>query len=559
MDKLLQDPPRDFPGRLNVAFRSAKGDNATVVDLLTPRPAGLLLAILLICFVLRAGTSFAWTFLWGDSIVYLRAAEALEQGDLPAAFDTLGLNVYPAILLCLRATGAEWTVTATWWSVAMAGLVVLPLFGLVRRQFDDQTAIVACALYAVHPVLLGFSPLILRDATFWFLFTATLYLEWRAITEVRWWLFALAGIALTLAAYTRTEGWLLPVPLVLWCCGRWSAATGSRTRLAIGTCAALAIVPLSIALVNVTLLRGHPHWEWGNNQCIRFVVSRLSSRPTTASGAGVSPAPAAETSAPQGTDELARPLFASPIDLVGKVGSRLAKAFTYACLILGAIGLWNWRRVFLRREHQAVFVMNLLLLVAIAARNSLDGIDIRYYLPIVIVSLPFIALGFLQVVSWTAAMAQRGSRFVPRNRALCAGGLLVLLGIVGAREVIPRSYGAMQEEADLGRWIAEQFGPDCTVAASYHRLQMIEYYAQARIVRPKDFAEFSAGPLLTIMSGPPDGRPHVVLLRREWKRGEEWRPYAPILERLDELGYSRVPEDQLPQSCRQTVVLVRLP
>jgi hypothetical protein len=201
--------------------------------------------------------------------------------------------------------------------------------------------------------------------------------------------------------------------------------------------------------------------------------------------------------------------------------------------------------------------MNLLLLMAIAARNSLDGIDIRYYLPIVIVSSPFMALGLLQVISWIAALGERGSRFIPRNRAICAGGLLVLLGVAGARDIIPRSYGVMQEEAELGLWIGEQLGPDRMVAASYWRLDMIEHYAQARIVRPKDFEEYSAGPLLAVMKGPPAERPDVVLLRKEWKHKSGWLPYEPILERLEELGYYCVPLEQLPRSCLHTLVLLR--
>lgn len=344
MNDLFQDPPRDFPNRLTAGSAPCSP--------LERRQFAWLLLLWLACFVLRAGMSFAWSFLWGDSIVYLRASAALEQGNFQAAFDTLGLNVYPAILLCLRATGWDLMVSATWWSVWMASLVVFPLFGLVRRQFNDQIAVVACALYVMHPVLLGFSPLIMRDATFWFLFTMTLYLQWRAVTELRWWLFGLAGVSLTLAAYTRTEGWLLPVPLVLWCLGRWPAAAGSRVRLAIGTCATLATVPLLVTLVNVTLLHGHSHWEWGDNQCVRFVVSRLS--PPAALPADKPETDGQQAAAPANSDESLRTMFSSPVDLIGKVSSRLAKAFSYTYGILAVIGLWNWRRVFLRRDQQAL-------------------------------------------------------------------------------------------------------------------------------------------------------------------------------------------------------------
>ena len=66
----------------------------------------------------------------------------------------------------------------------MSSLTVLPLCGWVRRQFNDQTALLAGVLYAAHPVFIQWSPELIRDPTFWLLFMLTLYLLWRAVTEV---------------------------------------------------------------------------------------------------------------------------------------------------------------------------------------------------------------------------------------------------------------------------------------------------------------------------------------------------------------------------------------
>ena len=112
----------------------------------------------------------------------------------------------------------------------MTALTVLPLFGWLRRQFDQQVAVVGCLLYAVHPKLMIHGPLVIRDPTFWFLLVLTLYLGWRAVLELKPWLFLAAGVAWALAAHTRTEGLLLAAPLGLWWFFRWFAVAGQRRR-----------------------------------------------------------------------------------------------------------------------------------------------------------------------------------------------------------------------------------------------------------------------------------------------------------------------------------------
>ena len=52
----------------------------------------------------------------------------------------------------------------------------------------------------------------------------SLYLLWRAVAEVRLSLFLLGGLAMAMAAMTRTEGLFLLMPLLLWA---WKGA-GSR-------------------------------------------------------------------------------------------------------------------------------------------------------------------------------------------------------------------------------------------------------------------------------------------------------------------------------------------
>ena len=176
----------------------------------------------------------------------------------------MNLNIYPVILMVLNRLGLSWETGGMIWGVLISSLVVLPLFGWVRRQFDDTVAIVACLLYAVQPIFIQWSPEIIRDPTFWFFFTLSLYLMWRAVTEVHVGLFTCSGLGHNTCDFTRFEGLFLFIPLALWTFWRYRALTSGRDRakLAVGSVLSVIAFPALILLVNFTLLQNYSHWVY---------------------------------------------------------------------------------------------------------------------------------------------------------------------------------------------------------------------------------------------------------------------------------------------------------
>ena len=455
---------------------------------------GLMMLLALVCFVPRAWIACHWDLVWTDSVTYLHAAEALERGDLHAAFEETGLNVYPVILCGLRRLGMDWTAAGTWWSVLMATAAVLPLFGWVRRQFDDQVASAACLAYAFHGKLMAVSVLIIRDPTFWFLFNLTLYLLWRARHRS-----PLAAVSRrgTVADPGRAHperglaaggpaAALAGIPV-----GRRLQAR--RWKLAGGTALCLAMVPLCTALVNLTWLRDAPRWSpirEAHVQILRGwlgldtgqagrparVPRRLLRRPPTPAAGGDQVSMALETD----------PMGFSPESLsksLRKFGETLVKSYTYLLGLLALIGIWRWWRVYLRRDHQTLLLMVLVLLAMIWVRNTQVRSDIRYFFPMVLVSFPWIGLGFLKLSDWGCPARLLG----PRRDAPAALGDGARLG--GRRRGVRRrantnlaSARFMREHAELGKWIRGHFGPDRTIVGNIHETRLVQYYSQGRIV-----------------------------------------------------------------------------
>ena len=453
--ELARKPEDSFPNRLL--------DPVGAVVL--PRRGVLLAVLTLFCLAMQSWSASRWHIVWPDTVDYIRVSQALDRGDPQPMVDQFGLNVYPLILTALHRLGGDWEVAGQAWSVAMASLVVLPLFGWLRRQFDDVTAAAGCALYAIHPKLLISSPLVIRDPTFWFLLTLTLYLAWRAVLELKPWLFAAAGVALALAIHTRTEGLFLLAPLVLWAVFRWPAVRGHRLRLALGGLLCLAMIPAWVLLMNATLLRGHP---WVLVHSIRFPGVILGDESPDASARAVSAAGHLQRQEsfvghrqgcrPDGPQDKEispaagrvagpplRALAAAAAALAADAGEvrRPTRQGDHLCLrIPRPLGAGLWRRVFFRRDQQAMLLFGVLLWLAIALRMRV-GVDIRYYLPGVIASTGYAGLGLLWIAKWICRLtAARVDWTGPRRAALCCALVAVVFAPGDAATGAWRSGGS---------------------------------------------------------------------------------------------------------------------
>lgn len=276
----------------------------------------LLVGLLICCAAPRVWMAVRLDTLCNDSLFYIELAEGLERGDLEAGLGRLRLNTYPPVLALLHSVGLDWELAGKCWGVAMASLAVLPLFGWLRRQFDEQLAVVGCLLYAFHPKLIEWSPELIRDPTFWLLWTLGLYSSWRAAAETRLSWYLLSGLVIALAIHTRFEGWFLYLPLVGWSAcrqlavraqpgtpglvpggspvapglvpvgsdaasrevdrtraGRPGRPSSKRAGSALRGCAAAVVVcPLLLLAINLTWLAGQPRWELGNFNRLEYVT-----------------------------------------------------------------------------------------------------------------------------------------------------------------------------------------------------------------------------------------------------------------------------------------------
>jgi hypothetical protein len=532
-------------------------------------------ALLLLCLVPRVFMACYEDELVSDATFYFQVADHLKAGDLQAAFYNLHLNVFPIVLVALRTVGLDYETAGEWWGVLMGALTVLPLYGLVRRQFDERVARAGCFLYAFHPPLAQWSREIVREPTFWFCFTLTLYLAWRAVIEVRWRTFLLAGAALSLAVYVRSEAWLLLICVSWWWFCRWLALPAARLRLSWCAICGLAVLPLSVMTINLTWLHDYPEWELG-----RFRHFGVVSKWLMAPGDSAMLSPSAATTNDSAAGPVVRqasiipglpwistairnPSFGLPAAvarfsqrvLLRKYLTRLIKAFDPLFGLFFLVGLAVARPAARRRQQIGYLALNLTLMLGIwtyLVRSQ--EINSRYFFPIVVTSVPYAAIGLLWLMEHLHRIVPMRGVSTPdrvnRGGSLASLGLAAIVVVACFACLLTDRLHARRDQSALGRWIQAEWGPHQSIVGSSWAA-LFAYHSRA------DYS-------IAAIENNPDSFRQLVEARQP-RIAVFWTGAAPstfdeansmLSLAMSRLNYRPVPPDELPRDCRQARVFL---
>lgn len=198
-----------------------------------------------------------------DAYYYVFVADAMDQGDLTGALGYLNLNIYPHVLSGLHSLGLDWIFAGQLWGLLASSAVILPMYGWSRRFFNDRIARLTCFLYAVHPEFIELSVEPVREQTFWLLTSLAIFYGWRAMETLRRRDFIWAGLATGLAIHTRSEGWLLLIPMTIWMAGRCRRERSKAFLLGRRGLLWASMTPTIIVAINLVLLPQQSEWHWG--------------------------------------------------------------------------------------------------------------------------------------------------------------------------------------------------------------------------------------------------------------------------------------------------------
>lgn len=498
----------------------------------------LLLILLVLCVVPRVVMLLRIPSVCPDGVLYIRLAQAIDAGDWRSGLRDITLNLYPFLLVGLHRLGLGWELAAGLWGIAASSLVILPLWGWVRRQFDDRVALVACLLYAVNPKFIEWSPEVMRDPTFWLLFMLAIYWLWRSVTEVRCGYFVAGAVAIALASLTRTEGLFLLIPLTLWTFWRVLALRTDRKKLMLVAILCLVVFPSLLVAANVAWACCHSGWTALPLSPLARVVPWLGSLVGHSSG----------------IEGLEKPLGFSRMLCIFVPTMTRGLSSVFALLMFG--GIWGWRRVWIRRDHQPLFYVAIVTVLGIWIQMGYDrNICPRYALPIVLMASPFAALGLLGLLGRLSRIAN-WLQWNPRLQQALLAVTVVLVPIINLGDAMSSNvkyFETRRMAADLGSWVRNKYPQLPAIVGPVGITPIISYYAHNAPYLPFRWD----APDDSIIAMIEQSRASVVLLQPARELTDE--RCAVLAARLKTSGLAPVDGSELPPTCDGLRVFVRLP
>ncbi|PIE66969.1 MAG: hypothetical protein CSA23_06610 [Deltaproteobacteria bacterium] len=154
-----------------------------------------------------------------DGVLYIFQAKAVANGQwhLLNQCQLHFFSLYPVLVAVFWWVLSDWVLSAQLVSLLLGFGTLLILYRLLRLYIDAATAQLTILLYTMLPLMVRYSVDAMRDATFWFFFTAAIWLfilhtipNFKKDASLG--LLAGSSFLILLAAWTRIEGIiLLPV------------------------------------------------------------------------------------------------------------------------------------------------------------------------------------------------------------------------------------------------------------------------------------------------------------------------------------------------------------
>lgn len=583
---LSTDPKAEYA----TAWQANVGEARNAAQL--PPCKKILLLLFLATLLLQAIAALQRHYINPDGVTYLYIANLLAEGHLQAGLSGFGVNTFIYMLTFFQWLGFDPLYSGIWWNAIMSSLAVLPLFGWVRRMFDTRLAIIASLLYGFHPIVLSIGSSLMRGPMFWLFFNLVIYCSWRAITEIRLRWFLLAGCSLTLAIHTRSEAWFLVIPILLWALGRFWFASRYRIQLIFGILLLFAIIPGSIATLNFTILKACPQWgifrpshaRQLNTLCKKTkeqikefapqtnTENNKSATPTTTnktdarSAKAMSPkTPKTKSTTKKQTNE-PKPVPSYAIPALRRTLLRVIKSYTYLYGVFVLIGLCIWRGKH-RFALNSMFLVAIPLFVLVWYQSCSYDVSPRYFLSIVMISLPIIALGLLWTTRKIASRFSRNDE--TENRSIGSiqkpvhwlTSILVLTLIISCFGTIWGTNLSEQKECELGKWILKQFGPDQKITCINRQSRMAAWYAKTNM--KTEFFYPVRGPNKNITKEAYLAwffrrfKPRVILCWENYRCPQNMPGLFETLKKHNYYGYQVVETGILDEAGPKVIVLVR--
>ncbi len=167
-----------------------------------------------------------------DGVRYIEAARHFWEGKWLEGLASFYPPLFPLMIALIFPVVGDWEIAGQVWPFILGVLILLPLFGLLRRVYGLRVAQVALFFYGVSLYLARLSLEVRTEIPYIFFLILTLYLLRRGLESGRSLTFFFIGMCSALAYLIRPEGLLLiPVGVFFLIFQKWFADRVERNWL----------------------------------------------------------------------------------------------------------------------------------------------------------------------------------------------------------------------------------------------------------------------------------------------------------------------------------------
>ncbi len=431
-------------------------DNSPAID-------RVFLLLFVFTILVRVFQSLATQIIDLDSYTIIETAKTF--GDLGSlSLTNLAVMVHPLFPFLMAVAwkcGIDYETAGKALSILFGSLTVFPVYLTATGLYGRTVGRYSAFLFAIHPYLFVDAAGLLRDSTSIFFVVAAFSLAWKGLKEKKDRFLILSGSFAALAYLTKPEGLfcIIAVLLFIWMRDLRTGETTLRAR-ALSTLA-FSSVSLTIAasLIIVFSLKSH-----GLSVSLGKPLEYMSLFSQSPLGFG-------DQSKIMGGMTTGRVGIDMALVFLGLLSEAIWGLYLFF-LAMNVMRFWTGKG-FSPTGRYYLFVVAVLLVLDFVYFTQVHVFSRRYFLPVVILLMPFAAYGMRLFVARFENLLMQRNQSILLQRALMAAfiGAVIIVCLINGSSYWEDKKLAIKV---AGRYIASHFGPGPTILTDDPR---IAYYA----------------------------------------------------------------------------------
>jgi 4-amino-4-deoxy-L-arabinose transferase-like glycosyltransferase len=442
-----------------------------------------LFLIVLLAFIIRYVFANA-QIITPDGILYIEVAEDIFAGNFQRVYGYGFFNLYSFLIALFQMIFHNWELSGKMVSVVFGSLTIIPLFLFIKGIFKTKVAIVSTLFYTVHPRFVEYASDVLREPTYWFFSALAIWLAWVGISRKKYFVFVFSGLSTGLATFTRSEGILICIVVILWIA--WASIKEGKQKKRAFACVAIYVLslPLSMAPFSFVIKEYTNKWELGHP--IEKIVQLISSNDSKEIRPIV---PDKSSEGKKGFIELSGILWFGTSLL--EVFYKFFKSFNAVLFFLFLCGIYSRRSIpYSLNDVMLLMWISVVFLGLFCYLAKVDYLGTRHGLLMVFPALAWAGVGFFEIRErirkWFG-----GKKVFQRYARFDTLYLMIILLII----LVPQTVFSLRNdkvELKMAGIELKKMGFSNTVFIAQPNLSRIAFYADAHFVLLPDRTDNSA-------------------------------------------------------------------